>query len=140
MFILTMVNEGKITAAEGVELLNALASCESTIDLDGFARGVKDKTADFADKAKPKVKKAARDIRDKSVEVFGTIKDKFSDKFGTSEGAAAKDDEILDGDGEGSEYVDITAAVDSSYNERTQRDSEMERNDDTLPLEENDEE
>ena len=30
MFILTMVNEGKITAAEGVELLNALASCEST--------------------------------------------------------------------------------------------------------------
>ena len=135
MFILTMVNDGKITAAEGVELLNALAATENGIDLDSFARGVKDKTVDFADKAKPKVKKAARDIRDKSVEVFGTIKDKINDTFGQSETAASKEDQILDGDGEGSEYVDITASVDSDYDERTQRDPEMERNEDTLPTE-----
>ena len=138
IFILTMVNEGKITAAEGVELLNALAASESSIDIDGFVNGVKGKTADFADKAKPKVKKAARDIRDKSVEVFGNIKDKINDKFGASESAAAKDeDDIIDD--ESGEYVDITAAVDSDYTERTQRDSEMERNEDTLSVEEDEE-
>lgn len=139
MFILTMVNDGKISASEGVELLNALAASESSIDFDGFARGVKDKTADFADKAKPKVKKAARDLRDKSVEVLGNIKDKINDKFGSSESAAAKETEVLDGDGEGSEYVDITAAVDSNYTDQTQRDPEMARDEDTLEVEEDEE-
>ncbi len=135
MFILTMVNEGKISASEGVELLNALAATESTIAFDEFARGVRDKTADFADKARPKVKKAARDIRDKSVEVFGTIKDKFNDKFGQSESAAAKDDTLLDG----TEYVDITASEADDFDEETQRDPEMERNEDTLPVSEDEE-
>ena len=129
MFILTMVNEGKISASEGVELLNALAATENS--LDGFARGVKDKTADLADRAKPKVKKAATSIKNKSVEVFDSLKGKFNDKFCQGESAAAKEDDKFD-----SEYVDITASVDEDFDERTQRDPEMARDEDTLPVEE----
>ena len=133
MFILNMLNEGKITADEAVNLLNALPSPSASFD--EFARGVKSKAADFREKAEPKVKKAAQDIRDRSVEAFGNLKDIIKEKTSQGECAAAADKEdgyAADCD----EYVEITAGVDEDYDESTQRDSEMERSDDTLPVEE----
>ena len=99
------------------------------------AEGVKSKAADFREKAEPKVKKAAQDIRDRSVEAFGNLKDIIKEKTSQGECAAAADKEdgyAADSD----EYVEITAGVDEDYDESTQRDSEMERSDDTLPVEE----
>lgn len=131
MLILNMLNEGKITADEAVSLLNALPS--EGCSFDDFARSVKTKVEDFAGKAEPKVKKAAQDIRDRSVEAFDNIKAKIEEKRAESAAAAEKENGYA---ADSDEYVDITAGVDEDYDESTQRDSEMERNEDTLPVDE----
>ena len=77
MMILNMLNDGKITADEAVALLNAISNDKEKLDLDSFARGVRGKAADIAERAEPKMKKAAQEIKEKSVEVFGTISNKF---------------------------------------------------------------
>ena len=97
MYILTMLNEGKITADEAVCLLNALASTEPR-GFDEFAKSVKEKAVNFAEMAEPKVKKAAKDIKDKSVEVFGSIKGKFKEM---------KENDNIN-DAEESEYVIVS--------------------------------
>ena len=131
MFILTMVNEGKITAAEGVELLNALAATESSIDFDKLARNARTKAANFAEKAEPKVKRAAKGIKNKSVEVYHSIKGRFSDKAEEETAAAGNPDE----------YIEIPSpSLDDDHSERTQRDPEMARDTDTLPIEDESEE
>ena len=96
MFILNMLSDGKITADEAVNLLNALNTPESR-SFDEFARGIKGKAAVFAEKAEPKVKKAAQGIKDVSVEVFGGIKEKMMEK-------KAQDDENGPTD---AEYVEV---------------------------------
>lgn len=114
MMVLNMVNEGRITAEEAVNLLNALNKSNSeTISATAktFAKGVKEKTADIVEKAEPKVKKAAQDIAEMSVEVFGNIKDKIKEKTSQSE------DETCDC----SEYVDITDTV-SDVADKTKED------------------
>lgn len=98
MFILNLLKEGKINADEAVNLLNALAATE-TNGFDEFARGVKVKAADFAEKAEPKMKKAAYDIRSKSAEVFDSIKEKIKERKVQDE-----PNEIIEG-----EYVEIVS-------------------------------
>ena len=132
MFILNMLNEGKISADEAVNLLNALPSPERSFN--DFAREMKNKAVDFKEKAEPKVKKAAQDFRDRSVEAFDNIKDIIKEKTAQCESAASSDDIIDDG-----EYVDITASVDEDFDETTQRDSESARDEDTVPVEDSEE-
>ena len=122
MLILTMVNEGKITADEGVNLLNALAksNAEKGSDFDNFARGVKFRATSFAERAEPKVKKAAKGFKEKSVEVFSNLKERIMEKTSQAEVTASASEEF--------DYVDLS--------EKTDRDPEMERNEDTLPVEE----
>ncbi len=131
MLILNMLNDGKITADEAVSLLNALPS--EGCSFDDFARSVKTKVEGFAEKAEPKVKKAAQDIRDRSVEAFDNIKDKIKEKRAESAAAAEKENGYA---ADSDEYVDITAGVDEDYDDSTQRDPETERNEDTLPVDE----
>lgn len=122
MLILTMVNEGKITAEEGVNLLNALAKSNAGkgCDFDNFARGVKFRATSFAERAEPKVKKAAKGFKEKSAEVFSNLKERIMEKTSQAEVTASASEEF--------DYVDLS--------EQTDRDPEMERNEDTLPVEE----
>ncbi len=85
MLILNMLNDGKITADEAVALLNAITATETGGKIDNFAHGVKAKAVGFAEKAEPKVKKAAAGIKNKSAEVIGNIKDKLKEKKAVEE-------------------------------------------------------
>ncbi|MBO5561820.1 MAG: hypothetical protein J6A07_09230 [Firmicutes bacterium] len=128
MLILTMLNEGKITADEAVNLLNALtkSSEDKKSDFDNFARGVKFRATSFAERAEPKVKKAAKGIKQKSVEVFSNLKERIMDKTAQAEVTAGASEEF--------DYVDLNKEADD-LSEKTDRDPEMARNEDTLPIE-----
>lgn len=81
MFILNMVNEGKIKAQEGEALLKALICTYGGMErLDK----VKAKVMDFAKEKEPMVKQLAQDIAEKSADAMDcmskTIKDKVSSK------------------------------------------------------------
>ena len=129
MLILTMLNEGKITADEAVNLLNALAKSADGkgSDFDNFAKGVKFRATSFAERAEPKVKKAAKGFKQKSAEVFGNLKERIMEKTSQADVTAAASEEF--------DYVDLNKEADN-LSEKTERDPEMARNEDTLPIEE----
>ena len=117
------------SAEEGVSLLNALAKAQEgkLSDFDNFARGVKFRATSFAERAEPKVKKAARGFKQKSAEVFTNLKERIMEKTSQAEVTATASEEF--------DYVDLNKEADD-LSEKTDRDPEMERNEDTLPVEE----
>lgn len=80
MFILNMLNEGKITADDACKLLAALkkdekiSSAEIGEKVNKYAKTVKDKVVKIAKDAEPKVKKYADVVNDKIEDIKTGIK------------------------------------------------------------------
>lgn len=92
MFILKMVQEGKITADEAVKLLDSISTNHSKTDT---MQQVKDKAADIIEDAKPVVKKYAN----KATEVLNNIVDAFKegiDNFNNKPKKSDFTDDIID--------------------------------------------
>jgi hypothetical protein len=95
MMILKMVDEGKISADDGVKLLKALnKSVDTEEKLSKAAKQFKSKVGDFAKEAEPKVKKAAHDIRVKSGEVAEVIGEKIKNRMNAKDTCDCKGDII----------------------------------------------
>jgi transcriptional regulator len=121
IMILKMVDEGKITADDGVKLLKALSRSGDTEEkISKAAKHFKDRVSDIAKEAEPKVKKAAHDIRVRSGEVADVIGEKIKNKM-----SSAKDTCDCEGD--------IIEAEDESYSFKydTEDESEVESEDET---------
>lgn len=70
MFILNMINEGKIKAQEGEALLKALACCCGNNETIG---NVKNKVMEFAKEKEPKVKQLVQGLAEKSADVMECV-------------------------------------------------------------------
>jgi len=90
--ILKLIDEGKISASEGVKLLNALRDDipkrefeiedginKVTSAMDSFAKDIKEKFCDFTKDAEPRMKKASQSIIEKTSEIFGEISKNLKD-------------------------------------------------------------
>lgn len=87
LMILKMIEEGKINANEGVNLLNALRGdgksfkrsevedklSKAVKTVDAFAKDVKVKVEDFAKDAEPKVKEASQVVLEKTSVAFDEL-------------------------------------------------------------------
>lgn len=81
MAILKMIENGKITADEGVKLLNAINSGTKKSDV---ISDVKNRVTKFAKGAEPKVKAVAGKVADKSMEIGAGVKKKVEEKIAES--------------------------------------------------------
>jgi hypothetical protein len=101
MMILKMVDEGKISADDGVKLLKALnKSVDTEEKLSKAAKQFKSKVGDFAKEAEPKVKKAAHDIKIKSGEVAEVIGEKIKNKMNTAKDTCDCEGDIIEAEDE----------------------------------------
>lgn len=82
IMVLKMIDEGKITADDGVKLLKALSKSGDTEEkISKAAKQFKDKVTDIAKEAEPKVKKAAQDLKKRGGEVADEIGEKIKSKI-----------------------------------------------------------
>ncbi len=101
IMILKMVDEGKISADDGVKLLKALSrSADAEEKISKAAKHIKNKVSDFAKDAEPVVKKAAHDIKVKSGEMADEIGEKIKSKINKSKDSCDCEGDIIQVDDE----------------------------------------
>jgi polyhydroxyalkanoate synthesis regulator phasin len=101
IMILKMVDEGKITADDGVKLLKALSrSVDTEEKISKAAKHFKEKVSDIAKEAEPKVKKAAHDIKVKSGEVADVIGEKIKNKMNSAKDTCDCKGDIIEAEDE----------------------------------------
>ncbi len=110
VMILKMIEEGKISADDGVKLLNALKGengsfkkkdfeekfSKAAKSLDAFAKDFKGKVEEFAKDAEPKVKEASQVVWEKTASAFDDLSKTIKNIFETKDEKKNKNDDIID--------------------------------------------
>ncbi|MCD7855194.1 MAG: hypothetical protein LUG66_06230 [Clostridiales bacterium] len=95
MFILNMLNDGKITSDDACKLLAALKTSDGK---SSSSSEIGDKVEKYAKDIKAKVSKMAKDAEPTVKKYAGAVSDKIDDireSFKTKKAASASDDEII---------------------------------------------
>lgn len=111
MFILNMLNDGKISADDACKLLAAIKpsgekSAEIGDKVGKYAKDLKTKVSKIAKDAEPKVKKYAEAVNDKFEDIKSNIKSKKASKAAEEEIIIVDTDEYSDEEGEADETTE----------------------------------
>lgn len=118
LMILRMIDEGKISADDGVKLLKALSKSGDTEEkISKAAKQIKDKVTDIAKEAEPKVKKAAQDLKVKGGEVANEIGEKIKSKMNKTKDTCDCEGDIIEAEDMESYTFDYDEAEDDEKSE-----------------------
>lgn len=118
LMILRMIDEGKISADDGVKLLKALSKSGDTEEkISKAAKQIKDKVTDIAKEAEPKVKKAAQDLKVKGGEVANEIGEKIKSKMNKAKDTCDCEGDIIEAEDMESYTFDYDEAEDDEKSE-----------------------